>query len=168
MKKHFIQTEFFYVCTRQWHTQGFFFSKVLAATCQCGSIRLVVCFLYIHVFSQSGWKWAPQSHIGCHTDHPAAGGDHRRVWEAEDPGHQGLPLRDFCSPQIKCFSHGKDTMSVEAVSDSEMKPDSGYLENLSKTCQHLLILLQLVETILVLSFQSSFSCLVVTWLQWFI
>lgn len=56
-------------------------------------------------------------------------------------------------------------MSVEAVSDSEMKPDSGYLENLSKTCQHLLILLQLVETILVLSFQSSFSCLVVTWLQ---
>ena len=37
----------------------------------------------------SGWKWAPESHHGCHTDHQAAWGDHRRVWEAEDPGHQG-------------------------------------------------------------------------------
>lgn len=53
-------------------------------------------------------------------------------------------------------------MSVEAVGDSKVKSDSGYLANLSKTCKHLLILLQMVETILVVSSQSSYSCLVVT------
>lgn len=35
----------------------------------------------------TGGKWAPESHHGRHAHHQAAGGDHRWVWAAEDPGH---------------------------------------------------------------------------------
>ena len=58
--------------------------------------HVMLCFmLCICVLFLSGWKWAPESHHGCHPDHQAAGGDHRRVWEAEDPRHKGSAALSF-------------------------------------------------------------------------
>lgn len=55
-----------------------------------------------------GWKWTSESHHGCHKDHQATGGEHRWVWETEDPGHQGSLHRTFCPQWIK---HGGPSLT---------------------------------------------------------
>lgn len=102
----------------------------------------------------TGRKRAAESYHGCHADHQTAGGDHRRVWEAQDSGHQGLKLKVFPPTQkkkcnfscVQCFcksSSWNQTVVISTVCRALLTSHSS----------------SLTETEPVLSFQSSFHVL---------
>lgn len=143
----------------------YLFSNCLNQQAQRSTVDTVLIYsaAFLKLVLPSGWDWAPESHHGCHTDHQAAGGDHIRVWEAEDSWHQGLLHWGSYPPQIKNFSFSGWKYTACLLKQwvtVKWNQTVMTLPVVFDTCPHLLILLQLFEVILVLSFQNSLSCLV--------